>query len=398
MATSGKYTSIIFQQIYPMVEAALDKYDSKFRDNIAKFFNTNHELVFDIGPYDRIYYTDKDKKSLFDSLKIDENNLLKIMQNIFYFDMPGYNPPCAKEPYVILLYCAIRYYLKHNKTRNAELTAIYLCFSGKFYASLHGKYFKRFPPSKYRSVMDYVINNMLSGKFDIKTKGSLFGAIQSMCQTFLETYGEMLKKDINDEDIGKNIQQLRDRESSFLKNISNLYYEAYDNKYYLNYETDNLDEDDFRLTSNDANDAARITEATMNYLTSNYVSIQICNKCQDSNVKTLEDVKPIVESILSDTGNLPQLKRIINIIICDYKRNYPNSKVSSIDFIDHSIKAKPNTKDKYILELKSTIVGWLEKYSTRYKMRKKRKETAISYYRAILMYFVLVIYQVAQKF
>ena len=397
MATDNKYTSIVFKNIYPIVEESLKKNDSKFRDNVAKFFNKNHELVFDIGPYDRIYYTEKDKQDMFDSLKLTEAGIMSIAQNIFYMDWPGYNPTCAKEPYVLVLMCVIRYYLKNSKSRFAELAAIYLCFSGKFYASLHGEFFKSFPPSKYRSVMDYVINNMLSAKFDIKSKGNLFGAIESMVQTYLTTYGDKLQKDINDEDIGKLIQQLRDREKSFLKNISNLYYEAFKNKNYLNYETENIeDEDNFRLTTNDANEAARITEATMNYLTSNYVSMNICNKCQDKNIRP-DEIKGIIESILGDNNNLPQLKKIINIIICDYKMANPNSKVRDINFISYTIQAKPNTKNKYILELKSTIIGWLEAYSDRYKIRKKRKETAISYYRSILMYFTLVIYTIAQK-
>lgn len=397
MATAGKYTSIIYQNIYPLVEKAIQKNDGKFRDAMAKFFTNNHDLVFDIGPYDRIYYTEKDKIALFDSLGLKEADILALLQNVFYFDQPGYNPTCAKEPYVIILFCAIRYYLKTSKRRNAELTAIYLCFSGKFYASLHGKYFKNFPPSKYRSVMDYVINNMLSAKFDIKTKGSLFAAIESLCSTWLNTYEKSIVANQNDEDIGKHLQQLRDRENSFLRNISNMYYEAYKNKYYMNYETDSLDEENFRLTTNDAAEAARITAATMNYLTSNYISIEICNKCQDSNVKPIDDVKPIMESILGDSNNLPQVQRIVNIIICDFKSTHKNTKISDISFVSYSIQAKPNTKNKYLLELKSTIIGWLEAYSTRYKARKKRKDTAISYYRSILMYFTLCIYNVAQK-
>ena len=62
------------------------------------------------------------------------------------------------------------------------------------------------------------------------------------------------------------------------------------------------------------------------------------------------------------------------------------------------IKAKPNAKDKYIVEIKTNIINWLNTYSEKYKIRKKRKETAVSYYRCIIMYITLVIYSVAQKF
>lgn len=392
-----KYTSVIFNTIYPVIEPLIKKNENKFHEHVSKFFNKNHELVFDIGPYDRIYYGEKDKEDLFNAVGIKENELLNLMQNIFYMDL-NYNPQCAKEPYVILLYCIIRYFIKNNKSRLAELATIYLCFSGKFYASLHGEFFRKFPPSKYRSVMDYVINNMLSAKFDIKSKGHLFGAIQSLCQTWLDTYGKKIEGNMDDEDIGKNIQQLRDREKSFLKNIANLYYEAYENKYYMNYETDSLDEDNFRLTTSDATEAARITEATMNFMTSNYVSMSTCNSCKDKNVKATE-LKAILDNIMGDVKVLPLLRRTINLLVCNFKRNFPGVKISDIRFLEYSIEMKPNTKDKYLIEIKENIVYLLQNYSANYKIRsQRRKETETSYRRCLTMYIAMTIYNVAQKF
>lgn len=391
-----KFTNVLVDKLYPVIEQALNKNDNKFRDNIAKYINKNHNLIFDIGPYDRIYFGQMDIDNIFLSLGLKEEDIKSIISNCFFFDIP-YNPPCIKEPYVCALFMAIRYYLINNKRKNAELTAIFLCFSGKFYASIHGEFFKMFPPSKYRSVMDYVINTMLTSKFDIKDKGSLFGAIQSMVITYLNTYEKnIIDKDMDDDDCGKLVQQLRDRERSFMKNISKLYYEAYENKYYLNYETDNVDEEHFRLTTNDATMASRVTESTINYLTSNYVSLDICNKCKDSNVKANE-IKDIIESILGDNKNLTDIRRVINIIICDFMREHTHGSLSSVEFISYSIAAKPNSKDPYINELKTTILKWLDENSPNYRKRKSRKATAISYYRSILTYFVLIISKVAQK-
>ena len=206
------------------------------------------------------------------------------------------------------------------------------------------------------------------------------------------------KNDIDDEDVvkGQGIQQIRDRLNSFFNNISSLYYEAYTNKYYMNYETDNIDEDHYRLTTSDATTAARLTEAAMNLMTSTYVSLEICEKCKDSNVKALE-VKDIIEAILGDNNNLPQVRRVVNILICDFMKNYPGVRVGSIEFIAYSLKAKPNTKDKYLLELKDTITGWLDENSPNYRRRKSRAATAVSYYKSILTYFVLIINKVANK-
>lgn len=387
-------SDVIVKKVYKVIESCLNKNDSKFRNNIAKFMNDRHELIFDIAPYDRIYFNQTDIDDMYNSLGTTEKEIENIMRECFFWDQP-LNPQCAKEPYVMTLMMCIRYYLKTNKQKNAELTTIYLAFSGKFYASLHGAAFPKAPPSKYKTVMDFVINNMLTDKYDLKKEGTVFGAIKSLCITWLNTYGSKLKGNCTDYELKDLVQQLRDRERSFIMNIAVKYYEAYENKSYLNYETDNLSEDSFRLTDNDAAIAARITENTMSYITSNYVSIDICNKCKDQNVNSLE-IKDIMESILADNKNLPQVRRVVNILICDFMRAYPGTRVGSIEFVSYSLKAKPNTKDPVLIEMKEIVLSWLDENSPNYRKRKSRKATQISYYRSILMYLVLVINKCAR--
>lgn len=396
-------TNVFLTKLYPLIENSLKKNDSKFRANIAKFINDRHELLFEIAPYDRIYFNQIDIDNMYTSLGISEQEVENIMKNCFFWNQP-YNPACAKEPYVMTLLMCIRYYLKANKPKFAELTTIYLAFSGKFYSSLHaGAAFPKVPPSKYKTVMDFVVNNMLTDKFDLKREGTVFGAVSSLSATWINTYNKNLVSDkvilpkasCKDDEFGKLLQQLRDRERSFLMNIAKLFYEAYENKMYLNYETDNLSDDEFRLTDNDAATAARITENVMNYITSNYVSLDICNKCRDQNVESLE-IKDIIESIIGDNDNLEDIRRVVNIIICDFMRNYPGKKIGSIEFVSYSLKAKPNTKDPIIIELKETILTWLDENSPNYRKRKSRKATQISYYRSCLMYFVLIINKIAR--
>ena len=392
---SSKVTSLIEKKIYPIVSSALDKNTNKFKDNIAKFFNKNHEVLYAAAPYDPIYWNQLDKMNLYNSLGITEEDILKELRNVFYFDTP-YNPQCAKEPDVIVLFMAIKYFLTHHNSKMAELSTLYLLFNGKFYASLFAMTFLRLPPSRYKTAMDYVVNNMMTEKYDLKKEGTIFAAIKSMAITYLAKYGNEIKDSNDDDDIGKHIEQLRNREKEFLKHISVLYHEAITDGLYLNYETDNLSEDNFRLTDNDAAKAARYTENTMNMLTSTYVSLDICNKCKDSNIKALE-IKDILESILGDNNNLPSIRRAINLIISIYLKEYPNGKVNSIDFISYTLKAKPNTKDKYQMELKEIILKWLDENSPAYRKRKSRIATAISYYKAILMYLTIMINKVANK-
>ena len=154
-----KITSVVVDKLYPMVAKALDTNDAKFRKNIADFINKNHTIIFAEAPYDRLYFNQVDLDNMYKSLGFIEKDVANILQNAYFWDIP-INPQCVKEPYVQVLFCAIRYYLIKNRQKEAELTTIYLAFSGKFYASLHGLFFKKFPPSKYKSVMDFVVNNL----------------------------------------------------------------------------------------------------------------------------------------------------------------------------------------------------------------------------------------------
>lgn len=386
----GKITSEIVLKLYPMVEKSLDKSIAPLKRVISNFINKNYNLLYAIAPYDRIYFTQNDINALFEAFSFTEQDVIRVMENCYFWGKP-INPQCIKEPYIQVLMMTIRYMLIKGKMKDAELVAIYFAFSGKVYASVHGLIFPTAPPSKYPAVMDYVVNNMLTEKFDLRREGTVFGAIRSLCITWLNTYGPELKKKPDDEEIKNMIQQMRDRVRAFIAKIAQLYYEAYENKYYLNFETDNLsDGTEFRLTDNDAQKATRYTENAINYLVSNSVSLQICNRCKDQNIKATE-IKDIMEAIVSNNDNLPSLRRVINILICDFMRNYNGKSVSSVEFISYSIKAKPNTKDQYLIELKETITRWLDENSENYRRRKSRIATQNSYYKAILMYLVLVI-------
>lgn len=398
MAVYKDTTSIIVNELYNFVAPKIEKNVNRFKSMMANFINRNHKAIYDVAPYEIIYFTSKDIDDFFKSLDISPTDVISIMKDCFFWNIP-IKPQVIKEPYILVSLCIIRYFLKTKKRKEAELTGIYLAFSGKIYASLYsGVAFPTVAPSKYRAVMDFVVNNMMSNKFDIKSQGNIFGAMQQLVITWLNKYGdELCEKDIDDDRIKVIFAQLRDRVKSFLMNIAKMYYEAYKNKNYLNFESDNLtDGSEFRITDNDAAKATRLTEISVAFMTNNSVSLAICNKCKDANIKPTE-IKDILDAVLFDKMNLNSIYRVTNILICDFIKNYPGVKVGGIDFIAHSIKAKPNNKDEYINEMRSIILSWLDEKSENYRRRKSRIATAISYYKAILMYFTLAISKACEK-
>ena len=110
----GKVTSVIVDDLYPVIEAKLETNTNKFKAMIADFINKNHSILFEIAPYDNIYYTQKDIDKLFESLDLEEKQVANIMKNCFFWGKP-YNPPAAKEPYVETIMCCLRYFLKNKK-------------------------------------------------------------------------------------------------------------------------------------------------------------------------------------------------------------------------------------------------------------------------------------------
>ena len=388
-------SNYILDELYPLVKSKLDNknIERKFISNIAQFFNAKSTQINDIAPYTNIYFNQSDLDKLLKSIDITEKEVIDILSKCWFWDQ-DIRPKCTKEPYVEILMCAIRYYIIANNIKYTEMITIYILFSGKFYASIYSSLW-RFPVNP--SIMDYVINNNLSDKYDLKKEGTVFKAIKKLANTYLDKYSkDIASRDHSDNDFKNNIQQLRDREKSFLGNIFTSYIEAAESKSYLNYETDNLDPDKFRITDNDSAKASRITESAIGILTTQKVSREYCNNAHDSRVKS-EQVQSILENIiLSDKNNIPQLKRVINIMICDFMSGNPGVPVNSAAFLSYAITAKPNTKNDLVIEMKTTILSWLEQDAV-YRKRSATKATAISYYRSIVCYLAQVIMKAAGR-
>lgn len=383
-----KTTEAILKILYPKVEKSLPKNLSKFKACISKFVNTRNEQLFDTCPCDRIYYGEDDANEMFQALDISKAEVTEAVSNTYYYPIAAFNPRAAKDEITVLMLSVIRYFIKKKDQQNTELAMLYLSFSGKFYPSIHYMAFPKVQPSEYRHVMEYVLNNMLSNKFDLKTKGSVFGAIKSVGNTWIESYDDMFKS-YDDEDVVYLIQQLHNRIKSFMKNIAELYYQAYENKDYMTYDSDSLDDSSYHLADNDSLKAERYIERAMEAINTSQVDYKICRMAADQNVKT-EEVKSIIESVLNDRNNIVEIKELIRIIVYTYFEQAKTKDVSNIDFITFSVAPKPNTKDPHIIRMKEIIEGWLNDNSINYRKRKKRESTKNSYNRSILLYFVLV--------
>lgn len=381
--------TLIKDTIYPIIENVIEKRKTAYKGCIERFIHENQDKLYDYAPIDRIFFRKKDTDDFFHSINVDENEVLANIKQLYYYDDPELQ--CCKDPFSISQLMVLRHFMIKKDTKLIELSAMYLAFSGKFYASCHYNWFPSYTPK--RNVMDYVVNYMLSKKFDLITEGSVWGAIRNLVNTWMNTYNSILiGKFSTDEEFNYIMHQLYERIYAFLRNIAKPYFEAYEKKLYINTESDNYNGEDgkYRVVNNNSTRAAGITETTMNYFTTTSINIARCHAASSKGVDP-GDIKSIFENILDDNEKLNQLREVINIILVDFMKNYPDEKdiTNSVEFINYTIKAKPNTKDPNLIKLKNYILGWLNT-SQRYR-NIKTVGTKNNYYRAILIYIVLTI-------
>lgn len=382
-----KVTRVAVNELYPIIAPAIKNNTKAYKDNIQEFIRVRSDDLYDTVPIARIPFGEEDASLFFKAIKIQKTQVTEALSHTYYWNM-NFNPRAAKDEFTMAMMMVIRYFVLNNKSTDAEISAIYLAFSGKFYPSIHSQKFK-IPPEKYRYIMEYVVNNMLTQKFDLKREGSVFGAVRSICKTWLNTYSPKLK-DPDDEDIADIIQQLHGRIKSFLNNIASAYYSAYEKKDYITFSSDSNEQDSFRIADNDSLLAERCVENTMNYVTSKGVDYVLCKSASDKNVH-VDEVKSIIESIQDDPDNLILIRELVSLIIVEYFADCKDKDVTSYEFVAKNIVAKPNSKNKNVIREKEIIENWLNENSPQYRKRKSRAATKSSYNKSIMTYYVLVI-------
>lgn len=388
-------TSAVVSYIAPIMDKALKKNEKAMLNNIRLCFRARADMINDTCPCDRIYFGQDDVDAFFKAVGVSVSEVTEALSKAYFWNIKDFNPQAAKDEFTEAVLMCVRYFLMKKDKNNAELTSIYLAFSGKFYPSIHYGRWKVSPPSEHREVMEYVVNMKLSNKFDLKREGSVWGAVKSLTVTWLNTYADGIMKG-DDEDIKNIIQQLHGRIKSFLTNIAEEYYAAYAAGEYMTYDSSNMDAENggYRIADTVSQKADRQTEKAVLYVTQNRANYKIAAMCKDKNVSESE-VYNIVNAIQSDTGNVPEIKELISITIHEYYTKEDGPKIAdrdvrSIDFVSWAIAPKPNTKNPHILRQKEIITKWLNMYSDRFR-KSKRAETISSYYKSIMKYYALII-------
>lgn len=382
-----KDTKSILTTAYPEVETNIKKNLSKYKKYLSQFINTRAEQLYSNAPNKQIYFSQTDVEDFFKFTNINPSVMKTAISNTYYSDISNFNPRYAKDECTVALLCLVRYFKLKNMKKELELAMINMAFSGKYYPSIFYASFPVTAPQEH--IMDYVVTHMCTNKYDIVREGNVIGAIKSICNTWINSYNSRFK-DFHDDDCVYLIQQLHNRIKSFMNNIAELYYEAYENKDYITYDSDDVSEDNYHLADSDSLKLQRIVEATMTRINNKGIDYRIC-KMSSSNLVKTDELRSIIENLLADPKNTPLIKEFISLQVACYFQQSSTKDVRDIAFVAYCIKPKSNAKNKYILRQKELLEQILVNNSEHFVRRKNRNATAQAYYRSINEYFAQTI-------
>ena len=382
-------TTGILRIAYPEVESKFSNSGNlnKYKRFMAEFISKRQKQLYANIPNQMILYSYDDINKWFAVSGVDKTVIKVAIKDTYYAKVPAFNPSYAKDESTIALLCMVRYFHLHKMEKELNLALLNMAFSGKFYPSIFYRSFK-YEPADY--VMDYVVNHMLSNKYDIIRYGNVIGAVKSSVETWYNTYKDRFAS-FNDNDVCYLLQQLHNRIGSFIINIAELYYEAYENKdSYITYDSDNVSEDDYHLADNDSFKINRIVDNTMTELCSKNIDFINCRRAANSMVR-FEELKSILDCLLGKNENLPLIREYVTLMVSTYFQQAKFKDVKDIAFISYSIKAQPNSRDKYILRKRELIDQILINNAEDFQRRRNRAATESSYYRAFNAYMALMI-------
>ena len=383
-----KDTKAILTEAYPAIEAGLKKNGAKYKKYISGYINKNAELLYSSIPSKQIYFSQTDCDEYFKAIGVNDDIVKRAISHTYYADISNFNPRYAKDETTIALMCTVRYYLLHNMKKELELAIINTAFSGKYYPSIWHGSFPVTAPSEH--VMEYAISHLATNKFEIVREGNVINAVKSIAYTWAESYRSKFRE-FHDDDVVYVVQQLHNRLRSFMNNIAELYYDAYENKNaYMTYDSDDVSEDNYHLADSDSVLIDKYVNSTINYINNHGINYKICKLASNDLVK-FDELKGIIDMLTRDNKNIPLIKEFITLLLVNYYTDSGKKNIEDVEFISYSISPKPNSKNAYHLRQKEISEKLLINNAANFNRRRSRNATESAYFRAFNAYFALLV-------
>jgi len=375
---------ILVNELYPYVEKCFSNTMNvkKLESTIGRFIDKNSEYLSAIGPTHMILFTDREMDIVYDLVGVTPQIARTIKNKSKDIKATG---QVTANPFYFLMTMIIRFFtIKKNEhmTRNC---IFYLGIA--LYPSVYHKYFKY---GVNENTMNHTINN-LSNKYKIKQTGNLYKALDETYYGAYDLHKEGLIKG-DDSDAVQFILALKTRVNSFMKKISNAYYDAHKKGQYLNVEFESNDEETYHEADSSTHAISRMVDKVALKLIVDGVPITIINIAAKTNQVSVNELRNYITKMVSNE-NINDIKLIIESILFLYMFDNKNKleDINSDKFLLHclDIYKRSNTTDENIIKIKKILDSWLDELGT-YK-KTQRLATINNFRRAIYTFFVMSI-------
>ena len=349
---------------------------------ISKYIDVNSKALLANGPWIKILFTDLNRDQVNNIFNIENKEIKKIIKSCPSI-MSNWN--ILNDPFNVIMMIIAHYCLINKMENEAKFVILFLTI--RFYSS---RQIRKFPYEPNKNITDYVVNH-LSNKFKIKKTGTIYELLVEISNTYFENYKKMILN-CSDDDIRNFIPGISTRISSIIGNLRTEFDKAWKSGNYLNTESELLDKDEIRTTSNLSADISKIVVSISNKIINSPIDMKLAKIASSSsnvsNTAIVNCINTLNDNIDEDVQKLMIL--IIQLFLMD--GSYTEKDIKSWNFITYSFNVykKSNTNDESIIEIKKVLDRILTKYSPNY-IKTNRIATKIQFRRALFMYIILII-------
>lgn len=396
--------------LYPQVEKSLSQKERliEFQTGIDKFLANNIDKLNTLGPLRYVAFPQKNIDQLIQCLGLTTKELQDVGNVVRKNRKLNTDYTISTNPLYVSLTMATRYFIlqadealkAHNKKLvdacedNLKRCSYYMAVSN--YGLVMRRYFKKCEPNE--AVMQYAISSMIE-KNRIRQTGSMLDTIYITTADCFEFYRERLKE-CTDDTVIRYINDVRTRLNSIMRNISNAYYKAFEEKHYLQSESESLEDEKFYQADSNTQFINRLTNKVVQTLVTNGPDMKLVEFAAKNNRMAVSDLRSYAVTLCTQK-QMEELEAIVESLLVlffslDSTRSYTPRDIGTNKFlyVCLNVYKTPNTNNKQIIRIKEVLDKWVNDLN----MYKKAGTvgTINNHRRAIYMLIVLSIIKSAK--
>lgn len=377
---------VLMNKVYPIIKKNLSQpSNKKIIANVCReYMERNNDKLAMPGPLTQIIFQESDKDKLMEAFGVAPKFIKECM--VESKDIKVKEMGQSLNPFNLSCAVAIKYMVEESKDPNTTkmLTTLYTM---SFYPTVYRKYFA-YDPNE--NIMNYVINNM-SNKFKIKQLG-LFKSLMELGDVCLDNHKSNLKK-ADDIHFVKYVLDMRNRTNSMFKNIRNEYHIAHTNKKYVNLDSEDMSDENYREVDNNLFIVARFTENTVEKLILEGPTMQLITYAAKISQVSVNELRNYMVAICREKEYHEGLRDVVESVLYLYlyEGQHHSEEIQGNDFLTFGLELnrQSNSQSKNLIKIKTVLDEWVHELGI--DQKSKRPATINAFKRAMFIFIILSI-------